>query len=43
MQLPSIVFFPMFEVGTVMVKEEIQRRIKNLLSVVFRKFETTMI
>ncbi len=43
LQLPTIVLFPMFEVGTNIVKEEIQRRLKNLIAVVFRKFESQMV
>ncbi len=35
-------FFPIFEIGTLQVKEEIQRRAKHLLSVVMKKFESTL-
>lgn len=43
MQLPTLVFFPMFEVGTQNAKDEIQRRIKKLLEQVFNKFEAQLI
>lgn len=42
-QLPTIVFFPMFEVGTGAIKDEIQRRLRALLASVFRKFESQMV
>ncbi len=43
LQLPTTVFFPMFEVGTLQVKQEIQKRIKTMLSQVFQKFENSLI
>lgn len=43
MQLPTIIFLPMYEVGALTVKEEIQSRIKSLLSIVFKKFEQNLV
>jgi len=41
LQLPSVVFFPLFEVGTNAVKEELLRRTQTLAAAVFRKYEST--
>ena len=32
----------MFEIGTLLVKEELQRRVKTLLALVFKRYESTM-
>jgi hypothetical protein len=42
-QLPTLVFLPMFEVGTKEAKDEIQRRIESLLDVVFECYEAGVI
>lgn len=42
-QLPALIFFPLFEVGIVKVKEEIQARIQKLLNVVFEHYESSLI
>jgi len=42
-QLPTIVFLPMFEVGVVSVKDEIQRRLEKILNAVFDHYEDNAI
>lgn len=43
LQLPSMVFLPVFEVGVKEVKEEIQRRLARLLEQVFDSYEARVI
>jgi len=38
-QLPEKVSFPLFEIGTALVKEEIQTRIDNYINAILWKFE----
>jgi len=42
-QLPTLISMPMFEVGVITVKEEIQRRINSLLHQVFESYENGVI
>lgn len=41
--MPTLIFLPMFEVGTKDAKDEIQRRIDSLLDVVFECYEAGVI
>jgi hypothetical protein len=43
LQLPSVVFFPLFEIGTSIVKEEIQRRLKVCLGSVMKTCESSLV
>ena len=42
-QLPTLIFFPLFEVGILKVKEEILARIHRLLETVFDSYENAVI
>jgi len=41
-ELPERVAFPLFEVGTALVKEEIQNRINKYIIAILRKFENDL-